>query len=385
MERLHPEVDYSDKTPNELRFVKDGTPDACIFYPRGNIYKKTPAKADSPDKTVHLPHLFRGQSIPDKKWFLERLYADQIEYAVRYLQTEALRFHIKRDQKNMFVTNPFFHLLYAHYPIELNKTAALDVIQVLIENCSDHVNMINELRCLRERRDVRSGRLVFRGQRPRLPKPSAWVELMNSALTDDINNLCSICLSTHPIDNLITACDCKTKAHADCLVELHKHTPLELCAVCTLWVPASLRPESAYKINEPVVKWGSPLGVFFPHSDMYYRLLTDDNVLFRCTGMERLDMAIMYLQVDRVDDLLHDECILRDLPTHYLGHSGYKQTPLIAVATGNLPSNCNQKLGTNKSKYLKILKLLLNASTIDVHKKDTFGKTMFDYLFESFK
>ncbi len=113
---------------------------------------------------------------------------------------------------------------------------------------------------------------------------------------------------------------------------------------------------------------------------MYYEPLLSNKTLRQYTGISRLTMAIMYLQVDRVSELLKEKDILDELPNYYFGYAGYKQTPIIALCTGNLLSNCHISFGDNLSSYMKIIKMLKDTDKIDLTKKDAFDKTYMDYI-----
>jgi hypothetical protein len=180
-----------------------------------------------------------------------------------------------------------------------------------------------------------------------------------------------ICLHTEPKDNLINNCLCKTPVHADCLVKLSTHKNLDKCSVC----------KSNYKLNEPIYRIGIlDKTIFFPFNDMYYQPLLSSQKFIKVVGMDRLTFAILYLQVERVKELLNDIKILDDLPNYYFGYEGYKQTPLMVLAVGNMPSNAHISLGNNKNKYITIIEMLLDTNKIDVSVKDAFDKSFYDYL-----
>jgi hypothetical protein len=159
----------------------------------------------------------------------------------------------------------------------------------------------------------------------------------------------------------------RIKEHQNCKVCLHK-----------------------YRINEPIYrKVGLILrpdidsAIFFPYDDFYYEPLLNHPQPKKFIGMSRLTMAIMYLQVDRVSQLLKEDEVLEKLPTYYFGYEGYKQTPIIALCNGNMPSNCHISYGTNLTKYMQIIKLLLETKKIDLSVKDEFNKDYSDYIKEN--
>lgn len=195
------------------------------------------------------------------------------------------------------------------------------------------------------------------------------------------DNLCSICLKTEPVNQLICICNCKIQSHSKCLVELNSQNKLINCQVCN----------SKYKINEPY--WCTFSGItiepqidtrlFFPHNDLYYQPSFSSDTLVKVEQMERLTFSILYLQVDRVKDLLEEHEILENLPGYYFGYSDYKQTPLIALAQGNLSTNAHINFGDNKYKYIEIFTMLLNTNKINLDHIDRFELKLSDYLARS--
>lgn len=193
-------------------------------------------------------------------------------------------------------------------------------------------------------------------------------------------NLCFICSKTDEKQDkaLINICNCEKPAHVSCLTEYYKHTKLDSCEKCL----------SKYKINEPIYRTKSGViikqvldeNIFFPHHDWYYQPLMSKSSLFKAEGMNRLTMAIMYLQVERVKELLKEPEIVDRLSTYYFGYEGYKQTPLIALSTGNLPSNCHISFDNNHDKYYQIFSMLLDTEKIYVWAIDAFGKSVSNYL-----
>jgi hypothetical protein len=205
-------------------------------------------------------------------------------------------------------------------------------------------------------------------------------DLLLSFLPTDENNMCSICLTTEPKELLINLCSCKTPCHVHCLIQLSKHKPLNKCVVC----------QDKYIINEPfhrkkglINKPDIDTDVFFPHHDFYYEPLLNRQYPVKFTGMSCLTMAIMYLQIKRVEELLQEPEILDNLENYYFGYEPYKQTPIIALCSGNIPSNCHISYGDNLRKYMTIILLLLKTNKIDLSVKDAFGKTYKDYIDEN--
>ena len=346
-------VDYSDTTPNELRYDKNNTVDDITYYPLGNRYLNK-----YNNELIKLPLI-----IPNLKYDAEKfnnwLITQRIEYAIKFLQINALKKYVIKNYKTPSFQNPFYYLYHTHYPIENNMEMTKEIIKILIENYDDYYVLITNL--------------------PN-PKNMKYIkDLLYTFLPNDENNLCSICLSTEPIKTLINACDCKTCTHADCLISLSKHKQLDICSVCL----------GNYKLNDPVYRKSGLTNkpklddkIFFPYNDLYYEPLIGDNILYKFTGMERLTMAIVYLQIDRVRELLQEKEILDQLPEYYLGYDGYKQTPVIALCGGNLYSNCHISYGDNMTKYGCILVMLLETKKIDLNKKDAFNKTALNYVEE---
>jgi len=271
-------VDYTDFTPNEKRYDKNNSLDLVIFYPLGNMY---PYKKG----ICRLPFLF-GRFKHGKAFkveiFWDGLYKQQIEYAIKYLQIAALKKFMVKNKVNMLLSNPFHHLLRTHYPIGNNLEAVKEIIRILIENYDEHYNMISQLPDYME------------------PDQQYILDLINSILPNDRNNECSLCLHTQPKHLLINPCLCKTPVHTNCLVEISPRKNPK-CGVCL----------NDYKINEPVFRTMSGAvineivddSIFFPYHDLYYKPLMGRSALRKVCGIDRLTMAIIYLQIGRVREL----------------------------------------------------------------------------------
>jgi hypothetical protein len=286
-------VDYSDKTPNEPRYNKDGTLDEIVYYPLGNIYYNHHHKI-----LMKIPHHpFKNEV--DQEWFLDRLHESQIRYAIEFLQVGALKKYIIKNYKSVIFTNPFYYLYKTFYPIDNDKNmdSANEIIKILIDNYDDYYELIT-----------------------RLPEPYKNLkyvqELLYSFLPNDDDNLCQICLQTGAKERLINCCSCKTKTHVDCFVKLNDFKLLaeNKCSVCLC----------NYKINEPVIRTMSGVIIkpeaqklFFPYHDFYYKPLMSNSGLIKYDGMERLTMAIVYLQVERVKQLLQEKEVLEQLILHF--------------------------------------------------------------------
>jgi hypothetical protein len=347
-------VDYTDTTPNEPRYIKDNILDSAVFYPLGNIYPKgkLPILNSTDDKTFK------------EEFFLNNYNMSKIKFAIAYLQPKALQKFMTKNFTNILLGNPFYHLFYTVYPIHKNIEATKEIIKILIDNYDDYYNLITNLRT---------------------PKPEQKyiLDLLYSFLPNDENNICSICLTTEPKHLLINPCLCKTPIHTDCLIKLSTFAKLDKCKVCL----------GKYMINEPIYRTMSGIQIketidktiFFPYHDLYYEPLLSSSSLYKFTGMSRLTMAIMYLQVDRVKQLLQEKEVLDALPNYYFGYERFEQTPLMVLAKGNMPSNAHIRFGDNWKKYVLISKMLYDTKKIDLDKKDAFDKTARDYLNENTK
>lgn len=353
-------VDYSNLTPNEIRITHKEIEESIVYYPLGNVYYNIHKTANL--ELIKIPRLIPQEHREvEENWFVERLHDQCIEYAIKFLQVEALKKYIIRNHKSILVNNPFFHLFYTVYPVNKNLEAVKEIIQILVNNYDDYHQLISDLVC---------------------PKRGLEyiLDIIYDILPDDENNLCSICLKTEPKKFLINICKCTTPTHVKCLVELNKHKPLKNCSVC----------KDDFKVNEPVLLTKSGVRIqpvnerlFFPHNDIYPQPQMSTQSLCKVGGMSRLTLAIMYLQVSRVKELLKEKEILEELPSSYFGYSGYKQTAIHAICVGSLPSNAYISFGDNSLRYCVILINLLNTGKFDLKQKDAFGKTPMDYAQET--
>lgn len=351
-------VDYTDITPNEPRYTKEKIIDATVFYPLGNIYPRPFNK--SIDK---LPFLHSNDDKEFKKeYFCNQLYSQQIKYAILYLQVDALKKYTVKNHTNVLMQNPFYYLFETIYPICENLNATKQIIRILIDCYDDHCNMIDRMAEYIKPEQKYTLELIY-------------TFLHSAEAEDDI--ICSICFQTKPKKLLICTCQCKTPAHASCLVELHTYKKLDKCSVC----------KGNYKLSKPIYRQFGLNSkemydetIFFPFNDIYHQPLTSNKNFIKVSGMSRLTFAILYLQVERVKELLNENEILNDLPNYYFGYEGYKQTPLIALAEGNMASNAHVSFGNNKVKYIMIMNMLLDTKKIDLLAKDGFDKTFYDYI-----
>jgi len=352
-------IDYSDNTPNEPRYTDDNILDDIVYYPLGsiypNIYKNIINK---------LPFLITGEDKHfEEEYFLNNLNKQRIEYAIKYLQINALKKYITKNFKNVLFLNPFTHLFDTKYPIDKNIEATREIIKILIDNYDNYYELITNIYDMCYKKD----KLYIK-------------DLLYEYLPIDPINQCMICLQTEPYQQLFNPCKCTQPIHTDCLLKIIEMKK-DNCSICLY----------KYKINQPITTTSSGINIkpevneriYFPFQDIYYEPLLSNSILHKYTGMSRLTMAIIFLQVDRVNELLQEREILDGLPDYYFGYEKLKQTPLMALAIGNLPSNAHISFKNNLSKYILIIDLLLDTKKIDLEKKDDFNKTFMDYIKEN--
>jgi hypothetical protein len=110
-----------------------------------------------------------------------------------------------------------------------------------------------------------------------------------------------ICLQAFPADFLITPCVCTNPVHAQCLLSLDDIVSLDKCMVCkTDYVYSELRTTHLCSVK---------IKKYFPRNDVYYPTKNADN-LVKYTEFERLEMAIKYVEVDRIKQLVQEKDIL---------------------------------------------------------------------------
>jgi len=329
--------------PNESRYISKGILDEIVYYPLDDIYYYK-------NELIKLPFRRFNKEILSEEKFNKLLTSQRIEYAIKFLQITSLKKYIIKNYKDEYL-DIFYYLSELKYPIEENIDAFREIVNILVENFEDYSKSIFTLR------DI-------------IPYDNIL-----SVLPIDENNICYICLMSEPKYSLINICSCKTPIHSSCLLELNKHKPLNKCAVCL----------TSYKINESVYRAIGLVSnikdpaIFFPYNDFYYEPLLCRSEPIKYTGMERLTMAIMYLQVDRVSQLLKEPEILNNLDRYYF-ETSYKQTPIVALSIGNMQSNCNIIYGDNRMKYINIIRLLVATKKIAIHAIDIFGKNYKDYI-----
>lgn len=172
---------------------------------------------------------------------------------------------------------------------------------------------------------------------------------------------CGICLSSREKYKFCrNVCACTTPYHYDCIAKTIMTTKLGRCTVC----------RTHYKLAEPYYAYkgmGSPAmlvhPLFFPFSDVYPRPLFVGKMMYSEDfedDTERLDFAIMYLQVERCRDLLkrftteqlHEYC--STFETRYVTYMNYVGGAVSIQA--NMPSNAPR--ACNELKYKAIEEML---------------------------
>lgn len=369
-------VDTSCKNINEPVYVRENELYKITFFPSSNMY---PYKND----IMPLPHLWFSDEhdmTTTRNWFNYHLYSQQIEYAIKFLQPSVLK-KCKFEKKYMkYPTSLFRYLLNCKFPYKYNKSSYIEIAKILVENIPDHEHIISELS---------SNESLFR----KYDSPTPWYEpceiqyvpiewpdrldMLYSLLKEDPDNICFICLHTQPKEKLLNKlCKCKTSfVHVDCFIKFYNDTHNDVCKVCN----STYRIETVgHKSNihgEHVIEHK----IYFPFHDYYYPILMNSEPIRKFVGMARLSMAINYLHVERVDELLCEPEVLNELPTYLHNYPGYKQTPIIALCTGNIGNNYHINLGNNFVKYVSIMIRLVNTKKIDLDHKDAFGRTALDY------
>jgi hypothetical protein len=356
--------EIKERIPNEAIYVAADKLFDEQFYPLANIYPYHVKNR----KLFSLPFCFSDALITEES-FKNKLHESQIEYAISFLQPNALKKYMQDGCYFDSERNPFLFLLNCQLPyIGPNKEAYKKIAEILIEKYSNYVDLISRLNniysyCL-NRKYV-----------------NEIMGMLNSLLPHDDENQCLCCFQTQPAIYLLNGiCDCKKSLiHADCLVKLLEHTKDDKCHTCTKKYKLnkkcykSMRLGTEYKIDERI---------FFPYHDLYYTPQMSSSKLNKYTDIQRLTRAIEYLQVDRVKQLLEEREILEKLSDYLYGYEGYKQTPIIALCGGNIGDNYMYCLSDNSEKYHNILMLLIGTKKINLHHKDAFDKTAIDYMYE---
>lgn len=196
---------------------------------------------------------------------------------------------------------------------------------------------------------------------------------------DDDLNICRYCFMTEPKQYLINICKCKTLVHVDCIVEWINIKNKNKCEICDSMFKLNNQSYGIFEKNKrPILD----TRIFFPYSDIYPVHFLQINKLKKFTGINRLEMAICYLQTERVKELLKEKEILDKLSEYYYGIVEYKQTPIISLCKGNI-NGYDIFYGDNCNKYYKILVALIKTGKINLEKRDIFRKTALNYAEEN--
>lgn len=378
MEKLYVLNEIYDNTTNEKRYIEKNMFDEMTYYPLADIYPyylmadAYPfAKSTVAVKKTHinkqLPHIKITSKKVDIEWFKDRLKEERIFCAIKFLQIKALKKHIVKNFKNKLFKNPFYPLNNSIYPLKYNIDAYTTIVNILLENYDDASDFVYNL-CHENDTDM--------------GKTFELKNFIYNLLPIDDNIFCKYCLITEPKPELMNNCKCKSLVHADCMNKWLQNKKIIndklICEICN----------GDIQINDKCYKYNNIFAsviddrYFFPFDDFYYVLSSSCKLVKYC-GISRLKMAVNYLQVKRVEELLKEKEILEELPKYYHGHPAYKKTLIIALCDTYFNDNYNMLLGDNKSKYYAILVALLKTKKIDINKKDYFNKTAFDYAIEN--
>jgi len=189
-------------------------------------------------------------------------------------------------------------------------------------------------------------------------------DIINSLLPCG-EDVCMLCLYSEPVKYLITICGWNKGIKVNCFKKLPDKYK-DNCRVCL----------KKYRVND---KCYNGVGIkddriYFPYNDIYYIPLMNDKYV-KVEKISKLVFAIMYLQVDRVKELLEEKEILDELSNYT---NSYGQTLIGMLAEGNMPTNYHISLGDNNVKYMQILVMLLKVNRINLDHKDSFGRTATD-------
>lgn len=339
--------------------------DNVDYYPFAGKYPFTHIK-DKTTNIIQLPNIMTFVKQIEKDWFEARLKEQLIEYAIKYLQIEPLKKYIIKNFKSGLFHNPFYMLNSCIYPLKYNIKAYIDIAKILIDNYDNASELIYNLSHI-YKEDIN--------------KTNELKELLFGLLPNDENNCCKYCLITEPKLDLMNICGCKTSVHVKCMLKWLKTYNKQLCEICNGIIKIN---DKCYGLFGLISKPMKDNRYFFPYNDLYPVPLSSSDKLVKYKGMSRLSMAVCYLQVKRVKELLKEKEILDELPNHYHGYPGYKQTLIIALCNTNIGDNYMMKLGDNKYKYYSILVALLKTKKFDINQKDDFDKTAFDYANQNY-
>lgn len=110
--------------------------------------------------------------------------------------------------------------------------------------------------------------------------------------------------------------------------------------------------------------------------NIYSSILTPFVTVKQYNGMDRLYMAVLYLQVDRVEELLKIPEILKGINTKF----DYGLTVTMLCCLRKMPSGIKYYDKDNNKKYKNILCNLLSTGLVDLSIKSDKGYTVSDYI-----
>lgn len=162
-------------------------------------------------------------------------------------------------------------------------------------------------------------------------------------LEDDDDNQCRVCMSSFKVRLLKTPCHCNDHIHLSCLNDLVRNSGNK-CRIC----------KSSYGCLSIA---GT---LFYPRIDIYPDPVYKKNYAYVTSDLMRLRLAIMYVRVDRVIELL-DSMEIEQLK-EYVETADYEN--LHEVRNGNLMLKDKLYSGVTRSMYpddFELIEVILNS------------------------
>jgi hypothetical protein len=175
---------------------------------------------------------------------------------------------------------------YSIYSYPLNPYKTLHILRLYLDIAPDYITYIEDNLDIHshEFRVIKSEKLKTYEQ-----NNEKILDLICN-YTFDTDKVCSICLSTFPVANLIQPCHCRIYIHINCHESLNRK-----CIVCESEC-SRLNLVHNY-CNQPETR------IFFPFDDYYPVPMITNAPLVKYKGDNRYSYAVLYLQYDRLEDL----------------------------------------------------------------------------------
>ena len=230
-------------------------------------------------------------------------------------------------------------LMGANYPYCANKDNYLLIADMLMCKLKQHVDDVEKyiekyIHNIRSYGNYQFSGVKFNNKHDTrcadyniVDNADALVEVFQKYENVIATDVCKYCLGRVPTDTLVHPCKCKNPVHIECFTKWFEHSK-KLCEICkSPFLVNELRIHSTFMGIEIEKK------TFFPFDDYYPVPLFSSYGLEKANNSNNVYMAVIYLQTQRLQNLLENAAVDGTLKNMCLNNL------LKLVQSGSMPSN----------------------------------------------